>query len=68
MGLQYKKDVLAELKAKGYPTTRLRKEKLLSESTVQMLRDGKSVSWASLEVICGLLECQPGELLEYTDQ
>lgn len=64
MPLQYKVDVLAALKAKGFPTTRLRRERLLSESTIQKLRSDEGVAWSSLEVICDLLECQPGDLLE----
>lgn len=64
MALKFKIDVLAALKYRGYPTTRLRKEKLLSQSTIQNLRSGEGVSWRSLEIICDLLECQPGDLLE----
>lgn len=65
MGLQYKVNVLAELKRAGYNTTRLRREKLLSESTVQKLRTGIGVSWDNLETLCRLLDCQPGDLVEY---
>ena len=65
MPMKFKIDVLAALKAKGFTTYRIRQEKLLSESTVQKLRKGTGVSWESLEVICALLECQPGDLIEY---
>lgn len=65
MGLQYKKNILADLKAAGYNTTRLRREKLLSESTIQKLRTGIGVSWDNLETLCRLLGCQPGDLVEY---
>lgn len=65
MPIRFKIDVLAALKAKGITTYKIRKEKLLSESTVQKLRSGTSVSWESLEMICALLECQPGDIIEY---
>ena len=65
MGLQYKIDVLSALKASGYNTTRLRREQLLSESTIQKLRTGAGVSWSNLETLCRLLGRQPGELIEY---
>lgn len=65
MPLQYKINVLKELKEKGYNTNRLRKEKLLSESTIQKFRENKSVSWENLETLCTLLNCQPGDLIEY---
>ena len=65
MGLQFKVDVLAALKEKGITTYQIRKERLLSESTVQKLRAGIGVSWENLETLCRLLDCQPGDLMEY---
>ena len=65
MAIQYKADVLALLKAAGYPSTRIRAEKLLGQSYVQQLRKGELISWAALNTVCRLLDCQPGDLLEY---
>ena len=65
MALQYKINVLDALKAKGYTTYTLRKQKLLSESTVQKLRVGEGVAWDNLETLCRLLECDIGDLLIY---
>lgn len=64
MPLVYKIDVLQALKEKGYNTTRLRKEKLLAESTIQKLRENKPINWANIAQICELLECQPGDFLQ----
>lgn len=66
MPLQYKIDVVAALKDKGYTSYKIRQEKLLSESTIQKLRSGKGVSWENIETLCRLLDCQPGDLLHYT--
>lgn len=65
MSLQYKIDVLSALKAAGYNTTKLRKEKLLSESTIQKFRNRIPVSWENIEMLCKLLCCQPGDIIEY---
>lgn len=65
MPLQYKIDILPALKEKGYNTNRLRQDKLLSESTIQKLREKKGVAWVNIETICKLLQCQPGDILEY---
>lgn len=65
MPIIYKIDVLSALKEKGYNTTKLRKDKLLGESTIQQLRENKLVSWANMERLCTLLECQVGDLLEF---
>ena len=65
MALQYKINVIDALKEKGYTTYTLRKEKLLSESTIQKLRGGIAVSWENLETLCKLLDCDIGDILEY---
>lgn len=65
MPLRYKLDVLEALKDKGYSSTRLRKEKLMGESYMTQLRRGEMVSWKTIETICKLLDCQPGDLVEY---
>ena len=65
--MKFKIDVLTELKNKGYTTYIIRKDKLLSESTVQKLRNGLPVSWENIETVCKLLQCQPGDILEYIE-
>lgn len=68
MPIQYKKDILSELKEKGYSTYRLRKDKILGEATIQNLRTGKIVSLDNLSTICKILECQPGDILKYVKE
>lgn len=65
MPLQFKIDVISALKKKGCTTYRIRSEKLLSESTLQKLRTGAGISWESIETVCRLLDCQPGDIMEY---
>ena len=65
MAFVYKMDILDALKNKGYNTNRLRKEKLLSESVIQGLRENRYITLPNISTICSLLECQPGDLLEY---
>ena len=66
MPIRYKIDILATLKEKGYPSTKLRNEKIIGQATIQRLRHKQSVSYEVLAKICELLQCQPGDLLEYT--
>ena len=68
MPIKYKTDILEALKAKGYSTYRIRKEKLLAESTVQAFRKGELVSLDNIARICELLGCQPGDILEYREE
>ena len=65
MSIKYKLDVVAALKESGFSPTRIKKEKLLGESYMTQLRRGELVSWAAINTICRLLQCQPGDLLEY---
>lgn len=67
MPVKYKIDVLAALKEAGFSTYRLRKEKLLGESVLQQIREGVPTSWPNIGRICELLKCQPGDILEYTE-
>ena len=68
MPLRWKKDILSELKAAGYNTGKLRKEQLLSESTIQKLRNGEGLAWSNIEIICRLTGYQPGDLIEYVKE
>lgn len=67
MPLRYRIDVLQALKDNGFNTNKLRKEKLLSEGAIQRLRHSEPVSWSNIEQLCKLLQCQPGDLIEYQD-
>lgn len=57
------KDVIEQLTAAGYTTYRIRKEKLIPESTMQKLRTGGAITTETLDTLCSLLNCQPGDLL-----
>lgn len=65
MPLRFTVNILEELKNAGYNTSKIRNESLLSQSTLQKLRDGGQLSWSNIETICRLLQCQPGDILEY---
>lgn len=65
MPIIYKTEILQSLKVNGYSTYRLRKDKLLGEATIQHLRSNEPVSWENISTICKLLDCQPGDILEY---
>ena len=63
--VRYKINVLAKIKEKGYSSTRIRNEKIIGMATLQQLRHGELVSWKSIDTICALLNCQPGDIVEY---
>lgn len=62
------KNILEKLKDVGYNTNRLRLESKLPESTIQAIRKNKPITTTSLDKICRLLGCQPGDILEYVKE
>ena len=54
-----------ELKEKGYTSYRLRKEKIFGEATMTKFRRNGQLNINDLDILCRLLDCQPGDLLEY---
>lgn len=65
--IRAKIDILEALKAKGYTTTRLRKENILGEAILTKIRGGDltGVSLKTINTICEILKKQPGQLLEF---
>ena len=57
--LHYKIDVLKTLADRGYTANRMRREKILSEATMQNLRQGGNIN-----TICIILRCQPSDIIE----
>lgn len=64
--LQYKIDILEEMKKHGFNTARIRKEKILSESTLQRIRQGGNINTETINTICIICRCQPGDIIEIT--
>lgn len=62
----YKINVLEELKKKGFSTYKIQTERIFSQNTVHMFRHGDTgINTKTLDKLCELLECQPGEILEH---
>lgn len=55
---------MKELKEKGYTANRMRKEKILSESTMQNIRNKANITLESINTICIILRCQPSDIIE----
>ena len=58
-------EILAKLAAAGWPTTRLQREKQISNGTIIQIRAGKPITTTTLDTICRLCKCQPGDLISY---
>jgi putative transcriptional regulator len=58
-------NIMKLLADNGYTSYRLRKEKLLSEGTMTRLREGCQINTTTIDTICRLCNCQPGDFLQY---
>ncbi len=65
MALRYKIDIMEALKNSGYTSYKMRKDKIIGERQLQQIRNGEIVSNAMLNKLCELLNCQPGDIIEY---
>ena len=64
----YRINVLEQLKSHGFSTYKLRKDKIFGQATIQQLRTGQLVSLANLNDLCRMLNCQPGDIIEYKEE
>lgn len=68
MPIKYDK-LFSLLKEKGYTTYRIRKEGLIGQGTLTALKNGTGgLTEKSIEKLCQILECQPGDLMEYVPE
>ena len=66
--LVYKIDVIDTLKEAGYNSTRILKENILSQSSMQKFRTGEMVSTKTLDQLCKLLDMQPGNIIKKIEE
>lgn len=67
MPIKYKK-LFELMKERGLTTYEIRKENIISQSTLQKMRENKDVSTKSIAALCKQLRCQPGDILSYEDE
>lgn len=56
------------LKEMGYTTYKIRKENLIGQGTLTALKKGTGgLDARTIEKLCRLLQCQPGDIMEYVE-
>ena len=58
-------NILGKLSAAGWSTYRLLHEGIIGNGTIIQIRAGKPITTRTLDILCGLLQCQPNELLTW---
>ena len=67
MPIKYDK-LLALLKVKGYTSYRIRKENIIGQATYRKIKEGGDIDTRTIAKLCQLLNCQPGDILEYEEE
>ncbi len=63
--LEFKIDVFAELKKRGYSSYRIQKEHILPMATYQNIKAGIVPGNKTLDTLCRLLKLQPGSIIRW---
>ncbi len=67
--MPFKYEKLFELlKKKGITSYRIRKENIISQAALTKMKNGEgNIDTRTLERLCAILECQPGDIMEYVE-
>ena len=65
MAIKYNK-LFPLFEQKGITTYRIRKENIVSQGTLTKMKNGNgSIDTRTIDKICRILQCQPGDIMEY---
>lgn len=68
MPFKYDK-LFALLKEKGITSYKIRKENIISQAALTKMKNGEgNIDTRTLERLCAVLECQPGDIMEYVEE
>ena len=68
MPIKYDK-LMDLLKEKGYTTYKIRKDKLIGQGTLTALKNGTGgLDSKTIAKLCKVLNCQPGDIMEYVEE
>lgn len=65
MPISYGK-LLEMFKDRGITSYKItKKDKIIGQLTYKKIQEGGHISTKTIEALCGYLDCQPGDILEY---
>ena len=68
--MPFKYDKLFDLLVKkGISTFKIRKDNLISQAALTKMKNGNgNIDTRTLERLCAVLHCQPGDIMEYVEE
>jgi len=58
-------DILRRLAENGWSAARLQRERQISNGTIIQIRAGRAITTTTIDTICRLCSCQPGDLMSW---
>ena len=66
MAIKYEK-LLKLMKERGITSYTIRKENIIGQATLKKIKEGGDIDTRTIDKLCKLLNCQPGDILEYVE-
>ena len=67
MPIKYDK-LLKMMADKGLTSYKIKKDKIIGQATFQKIKSGGDIDTRTIARLCKVLECQPGDIMEYVDE
>lgn len=64
MPIVYNK-LLALMEQKGVTSYTMKKDNIIGQATFKKIKDGGEIDTRTISKLCALLDCQPGDIMEY---
>lgn len=67
MPIKYTK-LIALMQEKGITSYTLKRDKVIGQATYKKIMEGGDIDTRTIAKLCALLDCQPGDILEYVPE
>lgn len=67
MPIKYTK-LLKLMEERGITSYTIRKENIIGQATFKKIKEGGDIDTRTIDKLCKLLNCQPGDILEYVEE
>ena len=64
MAIKYDK-LLFLLKEKGITSYTVKRDNIIGQATLKSIKEGRDIDTRTIDRLCTLLNCQPGDILEH---
>jgi len=66
MAIKYDK-LLRLMEQRGITSYTMKKENIIGQATFKKIKEGGDIDTRTIDKLCKLLQCQPGDILEYVE-